>query len=106
MCFFRLQACTERVHNGKILYNNNKISSHEEYNYGYQVAGPIPIPPRYAFGVFYSRYWAYADTGEMVRSLPHILSHISSGYIFRVLHEAIRNATFHWMCWSLTWTGT
>jgi alpha-glucosidase (family GH31 glycosyl hydrolase) len=25
------------------------------------VAGRIPLPPRYAFGVFYSRYWAYSD---------------------------------------------
>ena len=31
-----------------------------------QVSGPIPIPPRFAFGVFYSRYWAYDDIGEMV----------------------------------------
>lgn len=30
------------------------------------VAGKIPVPPRYAFGVFYSRYWAYSDTGQMV----------------------------------------
>ena len=32
-----------------------------------QVAGRIPLPPRYAFGIFYSRYWAYNDIGEMVR---------------------------------------
>ena len=30
------------------------------------VAGKIPIPPRYTFGVFYSRYWAYSDIGQMV----------------------------------------
>ena len=30
------------------------------------VGGQIPLPPRYAFGVFYSRYWAYNDVGEMV----------------------------------------
>jgi len=29
------------------------------------VAGRIPLPPRYAFGIFYSRYWAYDDIGEM-----------------------------------------
>jgi alpha-glucosidase len=29
------------------------------------VAGRIPIPPRYAFGIFYSRYWAYNDVGDM-----------------------------------------
>lgn len=30
------------------------------------VSGQIPLPPRYAFGIFYSRYWAYDDIGEMV----------------------------------------
>lgn len=25
------------------------------------VAGKIPIPPRFAFGVWWSRYWAYTD---------------------------------------------
>jgi hypothetical protein len=29
------------------------------------VAGKIPVPPRYAFGIFYSRYWAYNDMGDM-----------------------------------------
>jgi alpha-glucosidase len=26
-----------------------------------KVAGPIPIPPRFAFGTWWSRYWAYTD---------------------------------------------
>ena len=26
-----------------------------------QVAGRIPLPPRYAFGTWWSRYWAYSD---------------------------------------------
>lgn len=26
-----------------------------------QLSGKIPIPPRFAFGVFYSRWWAYSD---------------------------------------------
>ena len=30
------------------------------------MGGRIPLPPRYAFGVFYSRYRAYNDIGEMV----------------------------------------
>ena len=25
------------------------------------VAGRIPLPPRFAFGVWWSRYWAYSD---------------------------------------------
>ena len=34
------------------------------------VAGKIPLPPRHAFGIFYSRYWAYNDIGQMVWSKP------------------------------------
>lgn len=29
-----------------------------------QIAGKIPVPPRYLFGVYFSRYWAYADWEE------------------------------------------
>ena len=32
----------------------------------YKVSGPSPIPPRYAFGIYYSRYHAYNDVGEKV----------------------------------------
>ena len=34
-----------------------------------KVAGPIPLPPRFAFGAWWSRYWAYADQelDELVR---------------------------------------
>ncbi len=34
-----------------------------------RVAGRIPLPPRFAFGVWWSRYWAYADQelDELVR---------------------------------------
>ena len=28
------------------------------------IAGPIALPPKYVFGVFYSRYWAYSDFEE------------------------------------------
>ncbi|HEY0592713.1 MAG TPA: TIM-barrel domain-containing protein, partial [Thermoanaerobaculia bacterium] len=33
------------------------------------VAGKIPLPPRFAFGTWWSRYWAYTDTelAELVR---------------------------------------
>ena len=33
------------------------------------VAGRIPLPPRFAFGVWWSRYWAYSDQelDELVR---------------------------------------
>lgn len=34
-----------------------------------QVAGKIPLPPRFAFGIWWSRYWAYTDSEfeELVR---------------------------------------
>ena len=34
-----------------------------------RLAGPIPMPPRFAFGVWWSRYWAYSDRElrELVR---------------------------------------
>ncbi len=34
-----------------------------------KVAGPIPLPPRFVFGAWWSRYWAYADQelDELVR---------------------------------------
>mmetsp|Transcript_59686 Transcript_59686/g.140550 ORF Transcript_59686/g.140550 Transcript_59686/m.140550 type:complete len:966 (+) Transcript_59686:118-3015(+) len=27
------------------------------------LSGPVPIPPRFAFGVFFSQYWAFSDVG-------------------------------------------
>lgn len=36
------------------------------YDYA-QIAGKIPLPPRYAFGYWWSRYWNYSD--EELRSL-------------------------------------
>ncbi len=34
-----------------------------------RVAGRIPLPPRFAFGAWWSRYWAYSDQelDELVR---------------------------------------
>ena len=49
-----------------------------------QLSGPIPIPPRFAFGIYYSRYWAYNDIGDMVCLLCSVLlvEHASAnGYI-------------------------
>lgn len=34
-----------------------------------QVAGKIPMPPKFAFGVWWSRYWAYTD--EELKELVH-----------------------------------
>ena len=30
-----------------------------------KIAGRIPMPPRFAFGAWWSKYWAYTDTGLM-----------------------------------------
>ncbi|MCG6955889.1 MAG: glycoside hydrolase family 31 protein [Gemmatimonadetes bacterium] len=30
-----------------------------------KVSGPMPLPPHFAFGVWWSRYWAYTDQEEM-----------------------------------------
>jgi hypothetical protein len=32
-----------------------------------RVAGRIPLPPRFAFGAWWSRYWAYSDRGDHSR---------------------------------------
>jgi alpha-glucosidase (family GH31 glycosyl hydrolase) len=61
---------------------NEKPGSYQDlYFFGYghdykqalgdyvEVAGRIPLPPRFAFGVWWSRYWAYSDQelDELVR---------------------------------------
>ncbi|MGO9324601.1 MAG: TIM-barrel domain-containing protein [Terracidiphilus sp.] len=61
---------------------NEKLGSYSDwYFFGYghdykqalgdfvRVAGRIPLPPRFAFGVWWSRYWAYSDEqfDELVR---------------------------------------
>ena len=54
-----------------------------------RVAGRIPLPPRFAFGAWWSRYWAYTDQelDELVR-----------GFGARTRRPST--------CWSLTWSGT
>ena len=63
------------------------------------VGGQIPIPPRYAFGVFYSRYWAYNDIGEMVIFYFLQVYRLLSVIYFRMWCVVMNNATFHWMFW-------
>ena len=69
--FIRLQGGTSGVHLGNCflsylqhvqLHSTSPPPSH----WYAQVAGKVPIPPRYAFGIFYSRYWAYNDIGDGV----------------------------------------
>ena len=49
--------------------SSNDVSDWYFFGYGHdyrtaiydftRVAGKVPVPPRYAFGVFFSRWWAY-----------------------------------------------
>ncbi|MCA9252080.1 MAG: DUF5110 domain-containing protein [Phycisphaerales bacterium] len=39
-------------------YGHNYKQALKDYT---KVAGSIPVPPRYAFGTWWSRYWAYSD---------------------------------------------
>lgn len=45
---------------------NYVIQCYYQLYFRVQVSGKIPIPPRFAFGIYYSRYWAYSDFGDMV----------------------------------------
>lgn len=50
---------------------NNIYMDYYLFVYGYEyklalkdyisIAGKIPIPPKFAFGYWYSRYWAFTD---------------------------------------------
>lgn len=61
--------------NARCFYANNSYRDLYFFGHGHDyklalqeftmVSGHIPLPPRYAFGIFYSRYWAYNDVGEM-----------------------------------------
>ena len=74
---------------------NEKPGSYDDwYFFGYghdyrkalgdyvRVAGRIPLPPRFAFGAWWSRYWSYSDQ-EL------------NGAGARIPLKTIR----HWMCW-------
>ena len=54
-----------------------------------KVAGRIPLPPRFAFGAWWSRYWAYTD-----QELEELVAAASA------------RTTCRSTCWSSTWTGT
>ena len=69
---FRLQIGSERFYKG--LYFSSHVFNFCSWVVVFevvlcsptQVAGRIPLPPRYVFGIFYSRFWPYDDIGEMV----------------------------------------
>ncbi|XP_065915296.1 alpha-xylosidase BoGH31A-like isoform X1 [Dysidea avara] len=59
----------------KCYYGTNTYRDWYFFGYGHnytdalrdftKVSGKIPIPPRFAFGIYFSHYWAYSDFGEM-----------------------------------------
>ena len=64
------------------------------------VGGQIPLPPRYAFGVFYSRYWAYNDIGEMViPGFSDVQVYILKWLTTRKWCVNIKSTTSLWMFW-------
>ena len=40
------------------------------------LAGKIPMPPRFALGVFYSRYWAFSDIGQKEIAMNYLTRRI------------------------------
>ena len=40
------------------------------------LAGSIPLPPRYIFGVFFSRYWAYNEPDEKQIIKEYAIEHM------------------------------
>eukprot|EP00117_Sycon_ciliatum_P025367 scpid31380/ scgid21071/ Alpha-xylosidase len=58
-CFFSTQAQQDLYFFG---HGRNYKLALKEFT---MISGQVPLPPRFAFGVFYSRYWAYDDIEEM-----------------------------------------
>ena len=57
-CFYSSQAQQDLY-----LFGHGRSYSQALFEFT-RLAGPIPLPPRYIFGVFFSRYWAYAEYEE------------------------------------------
>ena len=57
-CFYSSQAQQDLY-----LFGHGRDYSQAMYEFT-RLAGSIPLPPRYIFGVFFSRYWAYAEYEE------------------------------------------
>jgi alpha-glucosidase len=57
-CFYSSQAVQDLY-----LFGHGHAYSQALYEFT-RLSGAIPLPPRYIFGVFFSRYWAYAEYDE------------------------------------------
>jgi alpha-glucosidase (family GH31 glycosyl hydrolase) len=57
-CFYSSQAPQDLY-----LFGHGHAYSQALYEFT-RLSGAIPLPPRYIFGIFYSRYWAYAEYDE------------------------------------------
>ncbi|CAF1060534.1 unnamed protein product [Adineta steineri] len=57
-CFYSSQAQQDLY-----LFGHGRAYSQALYEFT-RLGGSIPLPPRYIFGVFFSRYWAYAEYEE------------------------------------------
>lgn len=64
-CFESPSACFYSSQSQQDLYLFGHGRSYSQALYEFtRLAGSIPLPPRYIFGVFFSRYWAYAEYEE------------------------------------------
>ena len=57
-CFYSSQATQDLY-----LFGHGHAYTQALYEFT-RLSGAIPLPPRYIFGVFFSRYWAYAEYDE------------------------------------------
>lgn len=57
-CFYSSQAPQDLY-----LFGHGRSYAQALYEFT-RLSGAIPLPPRYIFGVFFSRYWAYAEYDE------------------------------------------
>ena len=64
-CFEKPGACfySSEAQQDLYLFGHGRLYSQAMFEFT-RLAGAIPLPPRYIFGVFFSRYWAYAEYEE------------------------------------------
>jgi len=62
-CYYSVQAAQDLYFFG---HGHDYAAAMKDFT---AVSGPIPLPPRYIFGVFFSRYWAYSslESKQIVR---------------------------------------
>ncbi len=64
-CFISPSSCFYSSEASQDLYIFGHGHSYSQALYEFtRLSGSIPLPPRYIFGIFFSRYWAYAEYEE------------------------------------------